>query len=165
MKNFIEEAQGYVACHEKPVSKYLSFIGSLMLYLAMLIFFSFFEVGVVNVAHVDFATIITLALLIYFFMQDWKLALPLVLVFIFLLWLANQFAYAGPSSFSLWSFIIILAIGLGLTYASHLVVHKQPEIKSQACRILIVPLIMVAELYFLMGWFSGLKEKIYKKKS
>ncbi len=162
MKNFIQEAQGYVACHETAVSKYLSFAGTMILYLAIMIFLSFFEVGVVNVHHVDFSTLMTLALLVYYFMQNWKLAIPLIAVFLFLLWIASLFASAGPNSFSLWSFIIILAIGLGLVYASHLIMHKKPEIKSQACRMLVVPMIMIAELYFLFGWMSGMKDKIYK---
>jgi len=165
MKNFIEQARAYAAHHNEPINKYTHYVGVPILILSLMIFFSFFHIGIVNVISIDFATIGTLALIIYYFVLNWKLAIPLTVILIFLLWIANLFAYAGPTSTALWAFIITFILGWGLLFVGHAVEKKRPAFMEHALEALIAPMFLTAEAFFAINWLPELKKEIYKKES
>ncbi|KTD14956.1 DUF962 domain-containing protein [Legionella israelensis] len=162
MINFIEHARLYAAYHQMPSSRYTHFASIPLILLSSMIFLSFFQIGITNVLYVDFATIGTLVLIIYSFMLNWKLALPLTPILIFLLWIATLFGYAGPTVTAVWAFIITFVLGWGLQFIGHMMEGKHPSIKDHIYEaIVIAPLFLMAELFFMANWLPELKNKIY----
>ncbi len=163
MKNFTNKAKSYVAQHQKPLSSYIHYVSVPLLLLSLMIFCSFFQIGIVNVLNIDFATVGVLALIIYYFMQDWRLAIPVTVVLLILLWIATLFAYAGPTAVAVWAFIITFILGAGGMLAGYYMEDKQPGWVEGACQLLVAPLVIMAELFFMINWFPELKKTIYGK--
>lgn len=162
MKNFIEQARFYAAYHQKSISRYTHYASIPLILFSSMVLLSFFQIGIINVISVDFATIGTLILIIYYFMMNWKLALPLTPVLIFLLWIATLFGYTGPTAAALWTFIVTFLLGWGLQFIGHMREGKHPPFKEHMYEVFVVaPLFLMAELLFMAHWLPDLKKKIY----
>ena len=161
---FIEQAQGYAAYHKNELTRYTHMAGIPLIILSFMILLGFVHVIITNVLDVNVATIASLVLLIYYFRLDWRLALTLTPIFIFLLWVAHFFSYQGPTSFGLWSFIIVFLMGSILQAIGHFLEAKRPAFVDNLSQVLIAPLVIMAELFFMAGYMQALKEEIYETK-
>lgn len=163
MKSFIEQAQGYVAYHENQTTRYTHMVGTPLILFSLMILLGFVHVVIVGVLEVSLANIAGLVLLLFYFRLNWRLALVLTPIFIFLLWIATFFSRHGPTSFGLWSFILIFLIGIVLQFTGHLLEEKRPTLVDNLWHVFIAPLLIVAEPFFMMERMSKLKEDIYGK--
>lgn len=163
MTPFIQQAQGYAAYHQNDLTRYTHMAGIPLIILSFMILLGFVHVIIINVLDINVANIATLALVIYYFRLDWRLALVLIPILAFLLWIAHFFSYEGPTAFALWSFVIIFLLGCGLQVVGHFLEKRRPAFIDNLSQVLIAPLIIVAELFFRAGYMKELKDEIYGK--
>ena len=164
MKPFIEQAQGYNEYQEKALSRYCHMVGIPLIALSLMILLGFVHVLIPGILDVNLAEIATLVLLIYYFRLQWRMALIITPILVVLLWIAQFFSYDGPSSFSLWSFIVILLVGAALQFTGYFLAGKRPTFIDSLWQVLVAPLCLVAEAIFMAGRMQGLMEAIHGKK-
>lgn len=165
MKPFIEQAQTYAAYHQKAVTRYTHMVGVPLIMFSFMILLGFFHVVLTGIFDINVANIATLVLLIYYFRLQWRLALTLTPLLILLLWLAAFLSHDGPTSSALSLFFIIFILGVALQFIGHVLEEKRPALVDNAWQVFIAPLFMVAEVFFIAGRMTELKEKIYGKKT
>ncbi len=163
MVPFIEQAQGYATFHQKSITRYTHMAGTPLIILSLMILLGFVHVVIIGLLDVNVANIATLVLLIYYFRLHWRLALVLTPLLIFLLWIASFFSHYGPTAFALWSFILIFLAGCALQFIGHFIEDKRPVFVDNLWQVLIAPLLIVADLFFILGRMSELKDEIYGK--
>ena len=117
---FIDQASFYAAYHQNPVTRYIHITGITLLLLSLMIILGFVHVLIPGVFEITFAEIATVALLIYYFRLNWRIALVLTPIFVVLLWVASLFSYSAPSRFSIWSFVIIFIVACVLQFIGYL---------------------------------------------
>lgn len=158
---FINQAQGYAAYQHNAITRYIHMVSVPLIILSLMILLGFVRVIILGVLNVDLAEIATLGLLVYYFCLHWRLALALTPLLIFLLWVAECFSYGGPTSFALEAFALIFLVSSILQFTSYFVEGKRPPFSDILKQILIAPLSLVAEIFFLVGYMQPLKEEIY----
>lgn len=163
MISFIEQAQSYATYQQQAVTRYTHMAGIPLIILSLMILLGFVHVVIIGVLNVSVASIVTLALLIYYFRLHWRLALVLTPILIFLLWLASLLTDGGPTSYALWSFILIFIAGCALQFVGHFIEDKRPALIDNLWQVLIAPLFIAAEVFFMMGWMTELNGEIYGK--
>ena len=161
MKPFIEQVQCYASHHQNPKTLYTHWIGVPLIILSLMIFLGFVKIIIPGVFHTTLACLATLAVLIYYFRLQWQLALVLTPIMLCLLWIANWISYNGPNKMSLWMFAITFIVGWGVQLYGHYIAGEKPAFMSHLCQALIAPLFMMAELFFMAGLMSSLKEQIH----
>lgn len=165
MMNFTEKAKRYASSHNNQFSLYTHFIGIPLIVFSLIILFGFLHLVVPNVLDIKFADVAVLALLIYYFLLNWKIALVLTPIFIIMLWLAHLINYDGPTSFALWTFIITFLIGCGLQLLGHIIEGNRPVFWNNPLTSLLSPMFITAEIFFMAGKMDALKAKIYSEDS
>jgi uncharacterized membrane protein YGL010W len=160
MKSFIEQAQFYWEHHQKPLTLYTHLVGIPLIIFSLMLLLSFLRLVIPGVIDISFASILTILLLIYYFFLNWRLALPLAPILIFILWLADLVSHNGPRHSSLWAFLITFIIGWIFQLVGHFFEGKRPVITEDPRQALIAPLFLTAELFFLGGRMGKLKEQI-----
>lgn len=163
MKSFTEQAKWYADYHQKKATLYMHMIGVPILTLSLMILLGFIHVVIPGVLDIKFVDLIILALLAYYFRLNWLLALIMIPIFAFLLWIADLFNYAGPTPFAIWSFIVLFILGCVLQLVGHLIEGKRPAFIENLWQALIAPLFLLAEIFFMAGKMQTLKEEIYGK--
>ncbi|WP_133130184.1 DUF962 domain-containing protein [Legionella yabuuchiae] len=161
MTSFTEQAKRYTAYHNSRLTWYTHLIGIPLIFFSLLILFGFLHLVVPNLFDIKFSDILVVALLIYYFFLNWKLALVLTPIMILLLWLSDLINYAGPTAFSVWSFIIIFLLGCAFQLAGHLIEGSKPALWNNPKDSLAAPMFITAELFFKAGKMNSLKKEIY----
>lgn len=161
MKSFIEQAQFYSKYHQKPITLYTHLAGVPLIIFSLMVFLGFFHLIVPGVLDTNFAGIATVVVLFYYFLLNWRLALVLTPIFFFLLWIANLISWTGPTSFSVWLFIIVFAIGWALQLTGHLLEGNRPALVDNLWQALVAPLYLTAELFFKYGRMKNLEKQIH----
>jgi uncharacterized membrane protein YGL010W len=111
---------------------------------------------------ITLAGVATVALLIYYFILNWRLTLALAPFLLGLLWLSERITAAGPNKFSLWFFIITFILGWVFQLVGHLIEGKRPAFVDNLGQSLIAPLFLTAELFFIANRMQSLKKEIYE---
>ncbi|GGI92755.1 Mpo1 family 2-hydroxy fatty acid dioxygenase [Legionella impletisoli] len=161
MTAFTEQAKRYTAYHHTRLIWYTHLIGIPLIFFSLLILFGFLHLVVPNLFDIKFSDILVVALLIYYFFLNWKLALVLTPIFIILLWLSDLINYAGPTAFAVWAFIIIFLLGCAFQLAGHLIEGSRPAFSNHPKDSLAAPMFITAELFFKAGKMNSLKKEIY----
>ncbi|WP_133128038.1 Mpo1-like protein [Legionella nagasakiensis] len=165
MKSFTEQAKWYAEYHQKKATLYTHMVGVPIIILSLMILLGFVHVYIPGILDIKLADLAVLALLIYYFRLNWLLALITLPLFALLLWIADLFNYAGPTSFALWSFVILLVLGCFLQLVGHFIEGKRPALTDNFWQALVAPLFLLAELFFLAGKMQTLKEEIHGEES
>jgi uncharacterized membrane protein YGL010W len=161
MKPFIEQAQTYASYHQKEVTRYTHFAGVPLIVLSLMILLGFVQIIIPGILVSNLAWFATIALLIYYFLLNWKLALASTPILLFLLWIAHWFSEDGPTTLGMWTFIITFVVGWALQFYGHYLEGKRPAFIDNLSQTLIAPLFLVAELFFLAGYMKPLQTQIY----
>jgi uncharacterized membrane protein YGL010W len=161
MKSFIEQAQFYAAYHQNIKTRYTHMAGIPLIILSLMILLGFVQIIIPGVFASNLAWFATIAILIYYFLLNWKLALPLIPIMLFLLWVAHWFNEDGPTTLGTWAFIITFIAGWGLQFYGHYLEGKKPAFTVSLNQALIAPLYLIAELFFMAGYMKSLQEQIY----
>lgn len=161
MKSFIEQAQFYATYHQNNMTRYTHMAGVPLIILSIMILLGFVKIVIPGVFATTLACLTTLAALIYYFRLNWQLALALTPILIILLWIASLFSEYGPTKLGLWAFLITFILGWGLQLYGHFIEGKKPAFMINVCQALVAPLFLTAELFFMAGYMTDLKEQIY----
>lgn len=160
MKSFIEQAQIYATYHQKEVTRYTHLVGVPLILFSLMVLFGFVHLVITDVMDVSIAFVLTIALIVYYFILNWRLALPLTAVLLILLWLASLVTAHGPTGTALWIFVFTFVIGWAFQLAGHFIEGRRPALMDNFWQALIAPLFLTAELFFLAGYFTDLKVQI-----
>jgi uncharacterized membrane protein YGL010W len=163
MKSFVDEAQAYANYHENTFTRFAYRVGSPLILFALMILLGFVHVVIVGVLDISLALVASLLLLIYYFRLHWRLGLALTPALFIMLWLANFFSSEGPSAFSAGVLVVFLLIGLFAVVLSHFLEKNHPRWGDSLWQIIIAPLFMTAELFFLTGHLRELDALIHGK--
>jgi uncharacterized membrane protein YGL010W len=161
MTSFIEQAQSYASYQQNVITRYIHMLSLPLIIVALMIFLGFVRIIILGVLDIDLAQIATFALLIYYCRLQWRLALALAPPLVFFLWIAGCFSYDGPTSIALWAFAITLFLGCTLQLIGYFIEGKRPSFHDMLKQLIIAPLTIIAELFFMIGRMRDLKEKIY----
>jgi uncharacterized membrane protein YGL010W len=161
MKSFIEQANTYYSYHTKDVTRYTHFVGVPLVILSLMILLGFVKIIIPGYLATDFAFILTIAALVYYFLLNWRLALVAVPLFAVMLWFASIFYADGPTKFGLWAFVITFFGGWACQIAGHIVEKRRPALLDNLSQALIAPLFLIAEVFFMVGKMQSLKEAIH----
>lgn len=165
MTLFIEQSRWYANAHQTANNHYCHFIGIPLLILSAMIFLGFIHLAIPGIFDIKISSIATVVLLVYYYRLQWKLALLLTPVMIFLLWIADLFSAAEPSRFSLWSLAIIFLLSVIFLALGHLLEGKRPAFLDNFRQSLIAPLFLTAEVVFLAGKMHYLRAEMYGHKT
>ncbi|MCX7118132.1 MAG: DUF962 domain-containing protein [Legionellales bacterium] len=160
---FIEQAQGYTTVHQNLVTRYTHWAGVPLILLSLMVLLGFVHITILHVADINVAHIALLGLLIYYFRLNGWLALAITPLLIVLIWIAHFFNTDGPTAFALWSFLVLFVFGWALLFIGHVIDGKRSDFIKNLRHIWIAPLLMVAEIFFMLGRMSKLKEALYGK--
>lgn len=158
---FVDQAQVYASYHRNPITRYTHMAGIPLIILSLMILIGFIHVVIIGVLDINVANLATLALLIYYFRLNWRLALTLTPILLLLLWIATFFNHAGPTAFALWSFLLLFLLGAILQSIGHFIEENRPAFVDNFWQVLIAPLFIIAEAFFLIGYMQDLKKEIY----
>lgn len=161
MKPFIEQAQVYATYHQKITTRYTHLIGVPLIVLSFMILLGFVKISVPNVFTTTLAWFATIAILIYYFLLNWQLALAITPIMLFLLWIAHWFSLNGPTTLGTWAFIITFVVGWGFQLYGHFLEGKRPAFMDNLSQALIAPLYLTAELIFSVGYMKSLQTQIH----
>lgn len=161
MKPFLEQAQYYANYHQYSTTRYTHLVGVPLIILSLMILLGFVQIIVPGVFVSNLAWFATIALLIYYFMLHWVLALAITPILLFLLWVAHWFSANGPTTLGVWAFIITFIVGWAFQLYGHYLEGKKPAFMDNLSQALIAPLFLVAELFFMAGFMKSLHAQIY----
>ncbi|BCA93960.1 membrane protein [Legionella antarctica] len=161
MQSFIEQAQTYASYHQNVITRYTHLAGVPIIILSLMILLGFIKIIMPGVFAITLACLTTLAILVYYYRLNWQLALALTPILLILLWFSSLFSHHGPTKLGIWAFIITFVVGWGLQLYGHFIEAKKPAFMTNLSQALIAPLFLTAELFFMFGYMSSLKEQIY----
>ncbi|MGC1183185.1 DUF962 domain-containing protein [Legionella sp.] len=161
MKPFIEQAQCYASYHHNTMTQYTHMVGVPLIILSFMILLGFVQIIIPAVFASTLAWFATIAILIYYFLLNWKLTLALTPIMLFLLWIAHWFSEDGPTTLGIWAFVITFMGGWGLQFYGHYLGGKKPAFMDNLSLALIAPLYLTAELFFMAGYMKSLQMQIY----
>ena len=158
---FILQAQFYSSYHQSSTARYTHMIGVPLIILSLMMLLGFVRILIIGVLDLNLAEITTFVLLGYYFLLNWRLALAVTPFIIFMLWLATFFTYDGPDAFALSAFAIIFIVGCALQFVGHFIEKQRPAFIESLWQVLIAPLCLMAEIFFMAGRMQELKTEIH----
>jgi len=160
MKSFIEQAKVYAHYHQKATTRYTHFVGVPMIVLSLMILCSFLHLSVPGVFDRTLAEMLTLFVLLYYIVLNWRLGLSVTPVFLLLLWIGHKIGSNGPDATALQWFAGLFVIGWIIQLLGHLFEGRRPALTTNLWQAVIAPLFLTAEVYFMCGKMQPLKEAI-----
>ena len=161
MKSFVEQAQFYATYHQNATTRYTHFAGVPLIVLSLMILLGFIQIIIPGVFASNLAWFATIAILVYYFLLNWQLALAITPIMLFLLWIAHWFSAYGPTTLGVWTFIITFVVGWGLQLYGHYIEGRKPAFMDNLSQLLVAPLFLVAELFFMAGYMKSLQVQVY----
>lgn len=161
MKPFITQAQRYASHHQNPRTQQTHWIGIPLITFSLMILFGCVKIIIPGMLQTSLACLATLALLIYYFRLHWLLALATTPVMLLLLWLASWLTANGPNTVALWIFVISFISGWTLILYGHYISHEKTGFIEQFSPMLIAPLYLMAEVFFVAGLLPSLKAQLH----
>lgn len=162
MKPFIEQAQCYATHHQNPKTRCTHWVGVPLIVISLMILSGFVKIIIPGVYQTTLATLLTLAVLIYYFRLHWQLALAITPIMLLMLWIASLFSYYGPNKLGVWAFAVTFIVGWGVQLYGHYSAKESPAFMEHSSQMLIAPLYLIAELFFMAGLMTELKKKLHE---
>jgi uncharacterized membrane protein YGL010W len=160
MQSFVTQARLYASYHKSKTTWYLHLLGVPIILFSLMVFLGFVHIIVPGVFETNLAVLATLAVLVYYYRLQWKLALALTPIMAILLLLANLFSARGPTKLGLWAFALSFIIGWCLQLYGHFQEKKKPAFMDDLFMTCIAPLYLTATLFFKAGYLQSLQEEI-----
>lgn len=145
MKSFAEQFASYRAQHAQRTNQIIHYISVPALLIGILLGLSWISISVAGQWHITFAWIATIALLIYYYFLDVKLAAVMTVVLFILTLICTWIAFPTPTSFSLILFLILFIGGIILEFIGHNIEKSTSAIISRLTQCLTEPLFLLAE--------------------
>ena len=165
MKALARQMATYHRYHKKAITKITYLIGVPLIVFALMIPFSWIQIGLSNTFMTNLTwTGITLLVLYYLFL-DIPLAIGMGIIFCLLALLASVFSRYTPNWHGFWVFIGCFVIGWILQFIGHLFDSKTFRCTYSPRQIFIAPLFLLAEVMFWSGRCQTLKAEVDKLKA
>jgi len=141
MKPLAEQLATYRQQHTQPTNKIVHYIGIPAILISLLIALSWVSVSIAGYWHITFAWLAVLALLVYYFFLDTKLAAVMTVVLILLTLLCSWIAFPAPTKFSLILFLVLFIGGWVLQFVGHTFEKATPGFLTNASQALVAPFV------------------------
>jgi uncharacterized membrane protein YGL010W len=152
-----DHLRSYGAYHRDPRNKLTHFVG-----VPMVTFSLFLALGWFRFVHapgwpLTAATILYLAVLVYYLRLDWPIALLQAPFTLLLLWLADRAAVL-PFRESAAVFLAAFVGGWAVQLFGHAIEGRRPALADNLLQVFNAPLFLTAEVLFLLGLRRDLRE-------
>jgi uncharacterized membrane protein YGL010W len=148
--NLEEQMAIYAAYHQDARNKATHFVGVPLIVLSLLIPLSFQRFELIGFSFTP-AMLLAAALLGYYFVLDFGLAVAMLAVLGALIWLAELIASGGAARAWTW-FGVLFVGGWILQLVGHVFEGRKPALADNLFQIFIAPIFLCAELFFAFGY-------------
>ena len=148
----------YAAYHRDARNKATHFVGVPLIMLSLLVPLSLLRV---NVGGFDLtaAVLLSSAVLAYYFVLDFVLAVAMLAVFGALIWLAELIAAGGAARAWTW-FGALFVGGWILQLVGHVFEGRKPALVDNIFQIFVAPIFLAAEILFALGYKPALHSAV-----
>jgi len=151
----------YAAYHRDPRNKATHFVGVPLIMLAILVPLSFPSIDFFGFKATA-AVLLAAALLAYYFVLDFALAMAMLAVLGALIWLAELIAAGGAAR--AWTWIGVLFVGGWiLQLVGHVFEGRRPALVDNLFQIFVAPIFLCAEVFFALGYKPRLQEAVQRR--
>ena len=161
VKTLEQEMAIYAAYHRDPRNKATHFVGVPLIMLALLVPLSLHRFELVGFS-VTPAMLVAAALLAYYFVLDFALAVAMLVVLGALIWLAELLAAGGAARAWTW-FGAAFVGGWILQLTGHVFEGRRPALVDNLFQIFIAPIFLCAEVFFALGYKGRLQEAVHRR--
>jgi len=140
----------YAAYHRDPRNRATHFVGVPLIMLALLVPLSLLRVDVGGF-ELTAAVLLSSAVLVYYFLLDFVLAVAMLAVLGALIWLAELIAAGGAARAWIW-FGALFVGGWILQLVGHVFEGRKPALVDNFFQIFVAPIFLCAEIFFALGY-------------
>jgi uncharacterized membrane protein YGL010W len=161
MKNIEEQMSFYAAYHQDRRNKLTHFIGVPAIILSLFIPLAWirFEAGGLTITA---AMVFAGAVVLYYFFLDVPLALAMLVVTAFLVFVGNRIADLGAAQGWIW-FALLFVGGWVLQLVGHVFEGRKPALADNLFQIFVAPIFLAAEVFFALGYKPQLHRRVQEK--
>jgi uncharacterized membrane protein YGL010W len=152
-----QQLESYAAYHRDPRNKLTHFVGVPMVTFSLFLVLGWFRFVHAPDLPITGATIFFLVVFLYYLRLDWSVALLQAPVNLLLLYLADRAAVL-PLPQSIMIFLGAFVVGWIFQLAGHAIEGRRPALADNFLQIFNAPLFLTAEVLFLLGFRSDLRE-------
>jgi len=151
----------YAAYHQDARNKATHFVGVPLIVLSLLIPLSFQRLELIGFSLTP-AMLLAAALLAYYFVLDFGLAVAMLAVLGALIWLAELIASGGAARAWTW-FGVLFVGGWILQLVGHVFEGRKPALADNLFQIFIAPIFLSAEILFALGYKPALRAAVHAR--
>lgn len=159
-KLFITNLKMYQEYHANCWTKVSHFIGIPLLLFSLLTLTSWVHILVPKFFDLPLAWILSIAVLVYYFMMDITLAAVLTGVFLVFNLIISLAVKNEPSWTSLQVFFYTFVLGVILQVVGHFIEKKKPALRDELKQLIFIPMCLAAEGFFYFGQMQALKKAL-----
>ena len=164
LKTLEEEMSFYAAYHSNKVNKLFHFVGVPMITFSILVLLGWLRFEIANDFEITLAILLVLAMLGYYFYLDIPLAIGMTLILSLLLYGAEL-----VSQMPIWSTGVMVAlltqvVGWILQLIGHMFEGRKPALLDNFFQVIIAPLFLMAEVFFILGLKHDVRDKVEEMK-
>ena len=141
----------YDSCHQNTINQWTHVVGLPMIIVGVMMFFSWIRLDFFAAFNTAISWLIVLAILVYYFLLDKKVAAIMALVYIIPNWLVGVIVGQAPSKTSFIVFLVLFVGGWILQFVGHLFEKQRPAFFSSLIQLLIGPIYFVNKLARKLG--------------
>ena len=157
MTSLKDQLVSYAAYHRDPRNKLTHFVGVPLVTFSLFLVLGWFRFVHAPELPITGATIFFLVVFLYYLRLDWSVALLQAPVNLPLLYLADRAAVL-PFAQSLAIFFSTFIAGWIFQLAGHAIEGRRPALADNFLQIFNAPLFLTAEVLFLLGFRTDLRE-------
>jgi len=161
MTSLAEHMAFYSSYHRDPRNRLTHFFGVPAIVYAILIALSYGRIPVGGV-EISFAAVFVGAMLIYYLVLDRLLGLAMALVFVPMCYAAEAMA-AHSAGAGLAVCVVVFVGGWSVQLIGHKFEGNRPALLDNLFQVLVSPIFLTAELFFMLGLKLSLKEEVERR--
>ncbi|MGH6612307.1 MAG: DUF962 domain-containing protein [Burkholderiaceae bacterium] len=158
MKTLEEQMSVYLRYHRNPKNRLTHFVGVPLIMFSLFVLLALLRV-VIGGFSISAATVLAVAVLIYYFRLDAVLAAAMTLFVVVLLVAAHGVASEGTRP-ALVMFAATFIGGWALQLLGHVFEGKRPALMDNLFQIFIAPIFLMAEVFFAFGYKRDVAERM-----
>ena len=151
----------YAAYHRDPRNRATHFVGVPLIMLALLVPLSFPSIDFFGFKATA-AMLVAGALLAYYFVLDFALAVAMLAVLGALIWLAELIAGGGAARAWTWFGALFIG-GWVLQLVGHVFEGRRPALVDNLFQIFVAPIFLAAEVFFALGYKPALHAAVQER--
>ena len=151
MSPLSKQLANYQAQHTHSTNKLLHYIGIPVMLAGFLILLNWVWVSFSGYWNITFAWIATIALLVYYYFLDAKLAAVMTVLLVILTLICTWIGYPKPTAVSLILFLIFFIGGIALQLIGPSFEENKSSYTQDIAQLLIAPIFVVTDIIILLG--------------